>query len=361
MARPAQEIRFCTTQDGLRLAYASLGQGRPLVRTAHFLTHLEFDLDSPVWAPWIDDLRRDRRLLRYDARGCGLSDRTEAPLTLDAWVSDLEAVVSAAGLDRFALLGCSQGAAVSVAYAVRHPQRVTALVLLGGYARGAMRRNPTPEQRREAALLLEMVELGWGRDNPAFRQAFTSLYLPGGRPEQVAWFNELERLSASPAHAARTMAAFAQIDVCELATQVRCPTIVLHARGDARVPFDEGRHLAGLIPGARFVPLDSANHVLLGHEPAFGHCFGEIRDFLAVHDPNPAQDDARVFATLTPRERELLEWLARGLDNSQIAAHLALSEKTVRNKVSAVFDKLEVGTRAQAIVRAREAGFGRAA
>jgi len=358
MARRAQEIRFCSTHDGLRLAYASLGEGPPLVRAAHFLTHLEFDLDSPVWSPWLDELSRDRRLLRYDARGCGLSDRTDAPLSLDAWVSDLEAVIDAAGLERFALLGCSQGAAVSIAYAVRHPQRVSALVLLGGYARGALQRNPTPEQKREMALLLEMVELGWGRDNPAFRQAFTSLYLPGGRPDQIAWFNELERLSTSPAHAARTIAAFARIDVSEPASQVRCPTLALHARSDARVPFEEGRRLAGLIPGAQFIPLESANHVLLGHEPAFAHAFGEIRGFLARHAPCPAPD-VQGFETLTPRERALLELLARGLDNLQIAAHLSLSEKTVRNKVSAVFDKLDVGTRAKAIVRARDAGFGR--
>lgn len=353
-----QDIRFCSTHDGLRLAYATTGQGPALVRAAHFLTHLEFDPASPVWAPWLQTLSRDRQLLRYDGRGCGLSDRTETPLSLDSWVADLEAVIDAAGLERFALLGCSQGGAVSVAYAVRHPERVSALVLLGSYTRGLMRRDPTPEQQREAQLLLQMVEIGWGSDNPAFRQAFTSLYLPGGRPEQVQWFNELERLSTSPAHAARTLAAFGQIDVSDLAAQVRCPTLVLHARGDARVPFEEGRRMAGLIPGAHFVPLDSPNHVLLGHEPAFAHCFGEVRDFLAQHDPAPASRSAD-FGTLTARERELLELLARGLDNLQIAAHLAVSEKTVRNKVSAVFDKLGVATRAQAIVQAREAGFGR--
>ena len=358
MATIAQDIRFCTTHDGLRLAYASIGQGPALVRAAHFLTHLEVDPGSPVWAPWLQTLSRDRRLLRYDGRGCGLSDRTATPLSLDTWVADLEAVIDAAGVGRFALFGCSQGAAASVAYAVRHPERVIALVLLGGYARGIMRRAPTPGQVKEAQLLLQMVEVGWGSDNPAFRQAFTSLYLPGGLPEQVQWFNELERLSTSPEHAARTLAAFGQIDVSDMAEQVRCPTLVLHARRDARVPFDEGRRLAGLIPGARFVPLDSPNHVLLGHEPAFAHAFGEIRDFLARHDPAPAAAAAD-FGALTARERELLELLARGLDNLQIAAHLAVSEKTVRNKVSTVFDKLRVSTRAQAIVQAREAGFGR--
>ena len=369
MAPPlSQEIRFCGTRDGLRLAYAvtgraasgraAPGRGPVLVRAAHFLTHVEFDLQSPVWRPWLETLGRDRTLVRYDGRGCGLSDHPATPLCLDSWVADLEAVVDAAGLERFALLGCSQGGAVSVAYAARHPERVSALVLLGSYARGLMRRHPTPEQVREAQLLLEMIEIGWGRENPAFRQAFTSLYLPGGRPDEVQWFNEMERLSTTPAHAARTVAAFGQIDVSDEAARVRCPTLVLHARGDARVPFDEGRRMAGLIPGARFVPLDSANHMLLSHEAAFAHCFSEMHAFLSAHDPVPAGACA-AFQALTPRERELLELLARGLDNLQIAAHLAVSEKTVRNKVSAVFEKLGVGSRGRAIVLAREAGFGR--
>lgn len=357
MSGRAQTIRFCTTSDGLRLAYATLGKGPPLVRAAHFLSHLEFDLKSPVWRPWLDELGRDNLLVRYDGRGCGLSDVPTTPLALDAWVADLEAVVDAAQIDRFALLGCSQGCAVSIAYAVRHPERVASLVLYGGYSRGLMRRDPTPLQVKEAKLMLDLIELGWGRDNPAFRQVFTSLFIPDGTPEQTRWFNELERQSCSPEHAARTIAAFGQIDVSDLAGRVACPTLVLHARGDARVPFEEGRRVAGLIPGARFVPLESRNHVLLQSDPAFKLCFDEILAFVAQHSPTSAE--AR-FPQLTARERELVELLAHGLDNLQIAAHLGVAEKTVRNKVSAVFDKLEVGTRAQAIVIARKAGFGTA-
>ena len=355
MSGREQTIRFCTTSDGLRLAYATMGTGPALVRAAHFLTHLEFDLKSPVWRPWLAELSRDNRLVRYDGRGCGLSDVPSTPLALDAWVADLAAVVDAAGLDRFALLGCSQGCAVSIAYAVAHPERVACLVLYGGYARGLMRRDPTPLQVKEAKLMLELIEVGWGRDNPAFRQVFTSLFIPDGTPEQTRWFNELERQSCSPEHAARTVAAFGQIDVSDLAGRVTCPTLVLHARGDARAPFDEGRRVAGLIPGARFVPLESRNHVLLEGDPAFRQCFDEIRAFVAEH--SPASPEQR-FPQLTARERELVELLAHGLDNLQIAVHLGVSEKTVRNKVSAVFDKLEVGTRAQAIVLARKAGFG---
>jgi pimeloyl-ACP methyl ester carboxylesterase len=349
-----QAIRFCTSQDGLRLAYATMGQGPALVRAQHFLTHLEFDLESPVWRPWLAELSRDRRLVRYDGRGCGLSDRSSAPLSLDTWVADLEAVVDAAGLERFALFGCSQGCAVSLTYAVRHPDRVSRLVA----TRGPMKRDPTAAQIQEARLLLELIELGWGRDNPAFRQVFTSLFIPEGTPEQVRWFNELERLSTNPEQAARAVAAFGQIDVTELATQVSCPTLVLHARGDARVPFEEGRRVAGLVPGACFVPLESRNHVLLQHEPAFARCFDEIHAFLDAHHAPPRRELAS--PSLMRREREVLELLAHGLDNLQIAAHLGLTEKTVRNKVSAVFDKLEVATRAQAIVRSREAGYGSA-
>ncbi len=350
-------IRFCTAADQTRIAYASTGQGPAVVRAAHWLTHLDFDLNSPVWGPWIAGLSRAHTLLRYDGRGCGLSDAVNSPLTLEAWVSDLEAVVDAAGLQRFALLGCSQGAAISIAYAARHPERVSCLVLVGGYARGALQRKLPPELLRQAQLLPELIEVGWGQDNPAFRQVFTSLFIPGGSAGQVHWFNELERLSCTPAHAARTVAAFGQIDVTALAAGLACPTLVLHARGDARVPFEEGRYMAGVIPGARFVPLESRNHVLLKEEPAFATCLDEMHTFLRAHQAAGLPPDA--FPTLTPGERDLLELLAQGLDNLQISAHLGLSEKTVRNKVSAVFTKLEAGTRAQAIVRAREAGFGR--
>jgi pimeloyl-ACP methyl ester carboxylesterase/DNA-binding CsgD family transcriptional regulator len=356
MVRLTQSIRFCKAADSTRIAYATTGQGPAIVRTAHFLTHLDFDLNSPVWAPWIGELSRGNTLVRYDGRGCGLSDMTGQPLSLDAWVSDLEAVVDAAGVERFALLGCSQGAAISLAYAARHPERVSCLVLLGGYARGTLRRNATPEQLKQARLMLDLIELGWGQDNPAFRQVFTSLFIPGGSPEQVRWFNELERLSCTPAHALRTVSAFGQIDVCEIATQIHCPTLVMHAKDDARVPFEEGRHMASLIPGARFVSLDSQNHVLLQGEPAFDQCLAEIRGFLQAQQPQ--RGPQQVFPSLTTGERALLELLAHGLDNLQISAHLGLSEKTVRNKVSSVFSKLEAPTRAQAIVRARDAGFG---
>lgn len=355
MSELKQSIRFCTSRDGTRIAYATMGKGPPLVRAAHTMTHLELEPDSPVWQPWLRALSRTNTYVRYDQRGCGLSDREVRDFSLEAYVADLKAVVDATGFDRFALVGASQGSAISIAYATRHPERVTHMILYGGYARGFAKRNPTPEQLREARAMLELVELGWGRENPAYRQMFTSQYIPDSTREQAAWFNELERMSTTPECAARIFASWSEIDVTDLARQIRCPTLVLHARGDVRAPFEEGRLIAGLVPGARFVPLESRNHVLLEGEPALAQLFAEMHAFL--RDGGDAATGATAFPDLTPREREILDLLAHGLDNMQIAARLDISEKTVRNNITPILDKLEVESRSQAIVRAREAGF----
>jgi pimeloyl-ACP methyl ester carboxylesterase/DNA-binding CsgD family transcriptional regulator len=347
-----QRIRICTSADGVRIACGTVGKGPPLVKAANWLSHLEHDRESPVWRHWIAELSRDHTFLRYDARGCGLSDWDVPELSLEAWVRDLETVVDAAGLERFPLLGLSQGGAIAIAYAARHPQRVSHLVLHGAYARGVLRRDPSPEQRREAEMMVELAALGWGKENPAFRQFFTTLFIPDGTPEQHRWWNRLEQRTASPENAARFMSVLNEIDVTPLAQRVACPTLVLHAVRDARVPFDEGRRIASLIPGARFVPLESRNHVLLEHEPAWRQWLQEVRAFL------PQTPAAGAFARLTPREGDLVELIAQGLDNGQIAARLAVTEKTVRNHITNIFAKLEVESRARAIVLARDAGFG---
>ncbi|HEX6622614.1 MAG TPA: alpha/beta fold hydrolase, partial [Pyrinomonadaceae bacterium] len=282
MGHDEQEIRFCTSADGARIAYAVVGSGPPLVKAANWLSHLEFDWRSPVWRHWLRELSRGRTLIRYDERGCGLSDRDAEEFTVDAWVRDLEAVVEAAGLERFPMLGISQGASIAIAYAVRHPEKVSHLILYGGYARGRLRRNPSQRQIEEAEILLQLVKVGWGQENPAFRQVFTTLFIPEGTPEQLRWFNELQRVSSSPEGAARILNGFHVIDVCDLAIQVNVPTLVLHGRGDLCVPFDEGRLLASLVPGARFVPLESNNHVLLESEPAWRHFLTEVRDFIGA-------------------------------------------------------------------------------
>jgi pimeloyl-ACP methyl ester carboxylesterase len=276
-----QEIRFCTARDGVRIAYAVVGRGPPLVKAANWLSHVEFDWDSPMWRHWWAGLARHHRLIRYDERGCGLSDWDAQDMSLDAWVGDLEAVVDAAALDRFALLGVSQGGAIAIAYAVRHPEKVTHLVLHGAYSRGRKLRD-SREQVDMADLEVNMVRLGWGKENPAFRQVFSTMFFPEASPEQLRWFNELQRLSASPENAARIMEAFRTLDVRDLAPQVTCPTLVLHSRRDVRVPFEEGRLLASLIPGARFVPLDSKNHIPLEHEPAWQEFLRAVWGFLGA-------------------------------------------------------------------------------
>ena len=352
MSSLKQQLRFCTSHDGVRIAFAGSGDGPPLVKAANWLSHLEFDLVSPVWSHLFAELARHHTLLRYDERGCGMSDWNVADLSFDAWVSDLETVVEAARVQRFALLGISQGASIAVAYAVRHPDRVTHLILHGGYARGRLRRSADSNQVREAEAMIQLAELGWGRANPAFRQFFTTQFIPDGTPKQQHWFNELERISTSPTNAARFMRVFNDIDVVDLLPRVRCPTLVLHSTRDARVPFEEGRLIASLIPDARFVPLESNNHLLLESEPAWIRWRDEVRSFMPDAPPEE-------FAELTARERDLVELIAQGLDNAQIAARLGVSEKTVRNHITSIFSKLEVDNRAQAIVRARDAGFGR--
>jgi pimeloyl-ACP methyl ester carboxylesterase/DNA-binding winged helix-turn-helix (wHTH) protein len=271
------EIRICTTPDKVRIAYATIGKGPPLVKTANWLNHLEFDWHSPVWRHLVDAFARDHQFVRYDERGNGLSDWEVDDISFDAFVSDLEAVVDAAGLERFALLGISQGCAVSVAYATRHPERVTALVLHGGYLRG-WKNQPEAAVRGEA--LQTLIGLDWGRDNPAIRQMFTSSFVPDGTAEQIAWFNELQRVSTSPANAVRLRAAFGAINVAELASRVSVPTLVLHSTGDRVIQFSAGRELAAAIPGARFVPIESRNHLILEHEPIWPQYVETIRRFL---------------------------------------------------------------------------------
>lgn len=275
---PRQTIQFCTAPDGVRIAYAAVGDGPPLVKTGHWLTHLEHDWDSPIWRPHLRALA-SYRLIRYDARGNGLSDWEVPDFSFDARVRDLETVIDAAGLDRFPLLGVSQGCAISIAYAVRYPERVSHLVLYGGFARGRRRRGSEREVQTSDAVLTLMRQ-GWGQDNPAFRQMFTSLFIPGGTMEQMQWYNDLQRISTSPENAIRLRRASDDLDVTHLLPQVRTPTLVLHCRNDALQPFEEGRILAAGIPGARFVALEGRNHIILEGDPGWDRFLDEVRTFL---------------------------------------------------------------------------------
>lgn len=276
-----QKIHFTVAADGVRIAYAASGEGPPLVKAANWLNHLEFDWRSPVWHHFMRELSTVRTLVRYDERGNGLSDWDVEDISFEALVADLEAVVDAAGLERFPLLGISQGCAVSIAYAVRHPERVTRLILHGGYALGWRLRTGSDQFRwREG--LVQMIRSGWGKDVPAFRQIFASMYIPNSTPEQTRWWTDLQRVTASPENAARLLEALGTIDVVDRLPKVSVPTLVTHSRGDAVVPFSAGKALAERIPGARFLPLESDNHLILAHEPAWPIWRSAVRGFLAA-------------------------------------------------------------------------------
>jgi class 3 adenylate cyclase/pimeloyl-ACP methyl ester carboxylesterase len=279
-AVPEQQIRFCRSSDGVQIAYSCIGQGPPLVKTGNWMTHLEKDLESPIWRHLWRDLAVDHTLLRYDARGMGLSDWELEEISFDAFVRDLEAVVDAAGFERFDLLGISQGCPVSIAYAVRHPERVNRLVLYGGFALGGAKRARNAADKELDAAMLTLMRLGWGQQNPAFRQMFTSQFAPDATKEQADWFNDLQRASCSPENAVRYAQASGNIDVTELVAKVSVPTLVMHARDEVRVPFENGRRMAAAIPGARFVALQSRNHLIMEHEPAYPQFRDEIRAFL---------------------------------------------------------------------------------
>ncbi len=354
----APQIRLCTTSDGATIAWASSGTGAAVVKTPNWLNHVELDARSPVWRTWIERFGRDHRLVRYDARGCGLSSRGAAPLAFADNERDLLAVVDAAGLDRFVLYGASQGAAIAIDFAARHPERVSHLILCGAYLQGALRRDPSPPAVEEAQTMLKLIELGWGRANSAFRQVFVSQFIPDSTLEQQQGFDEIQRVTASPETAAQLLRLFYDIDVAEPAGRVRCPTLVLHSRDDARIPFAEGLRVAAAIPGAEFVPLDSRNHILLDHQAAWRRFFVEVASFLARH---PVQrDPASGLPELTPGELRVLDLIAAGLGNAEIAARLGLREKTVGNHINHIFSKLHVADRARAIVLGRDAGLGRA-
>src|SRR6185437_3853382 len=357
MQGAGEHIRFCKSRDGTGIAYAVSGAGPPLVWIQHWVHHLEHDGASPIWRPWLALLSRHRTLIRFDWRGCGLSDRDGIAITFEECLADLEAVVAAAGVERFALFGMAgAGAGIAMSFAVRHPDRVTRLVLQEAHTRGRLAGAPLPERVAEAHARLKVIELGWPNETPAYGQFFTALHVPDASAAHVQSYNDLLRQVTSPKNGVRLLKMFWEADVSEIVPQVRCPTLVLHSRYDSVIPFDEGRKVAALIPGARFVPLDSRNHLLLGTERAWAQFAAVLGDFLAGSAAMPA---TLMLEQLTPREREVLDVLAEGVDNSEIAAQLRITEKTARNHVSTIFSKIGVSSRAQAVALARDAGLGR--
>ena len=319
-----QQIQFCQTPDGVRIALAKAGEGPPLVRTANWFTHLELDWESAIWRHWFEALADGRTLFRYDPRGSGLSDRNVADFSLEAWVSDLEAVVDAAGLRRFPLIGLCQGGVVAVAFAARYPERVSRLILYDSYLSGAYTEGVDQGVQKQAQTLAEMIELGWGQEAGAFREVFANLLMPDATKEQLRWIGELQRRSASAANARKHWDAFNTFDIRAEASKLKVPTLVFHAAASLR-PASNGTIAS---------PLTCAD------------------------EPTEISSQGKLEA-LSPREKELLDYIARGLANAEIAEKTGIAEKTVRNHITTIFSKLAVEHRAQAIVVARKAGLGR--
>lgn len=338
-----QTIRFCTAPGDVRIAYATHGSGPPLVKVANWLTHLEYDWESPIWSHWLRELGSRFTVTRYDERCCGLSDPDPRELGLDAFVADLEAVVDAVGLGEFTLFAISQGGAVAVEYARRHPERVKQIVFCGAYVRGRLRR--TPPGREEHAARIALARLGWGQDNAAFRQVFANWMLPDATAAEIGAFDELQKRTSSADNAVRLMEAWARIDATQALGHVRAPALVCHARDDHAVSFDEGRLIATGLPDARFVALDGRNHLLLPREPAWTQFLHELDTFTGVRAD---QEE------LSAREREVMRLVAEGLGNDEIGARLVLSVRTVERHLSNVYVKWRLsgrGARAAAAAR----------
>jgi len=353
MPTPRQQIRFCRSADGTRIAYATFGAGPPLLWVGHFARHLEMDWRNPVWASWLNWLGRRHTVIRYDLRGCGLSDRDVGEISLGCMADDFNAVVGAVGLDTFAFFGTAGNVAPAVAFAGEHAGRIEHLVLYGCNTRGLFRRPRSAADDQEAETRLKALELGWESRNAAFGQFFAAMHAPDAT-EHYNSLSDLLRATTSAANAIRIIRAYWHLDLVESLQKVRCPTLILHSRDDPIVPFEEGRLAASLVPDARFVPIDSRNHILVESEAGWRQLTAAVDDFLPASLPVTSK-----LSALTLREREILEAVARGQGNQTIAKQLGIAEKTVRNHVSIIFDKLGAGNRSEAIVIAREGGFGR--
>lgn len=357
MPRSPQRIRFCQSRDGTRIAYAVCGDGPPLVWVQHWMHHLNHDWDHPVRQPWLDFLTRRHTVIRYDWRGCGLSDRDDVEFSPNRYTEDLVAVIEAAGIEQCVLFGMAgSGSAAVIDYGARYPEKIVRMIVSGANLKGRVAHEPTPKKIEESEARLRLFELGWFSNLPAYGQFFTALHIPDATTEQMRAYDDLLRQTTVLGNALALVRSFLHIDIEASAAKVGCPTLVMHARGDCIIQFERGREVAAMMHDAHFLPLDSRNHILLGTEAAWDQMTAAVDEFLSAGAPQPVRLS---LGHLTPREREILEAVAQGLDNENIAKGLNISEKTVRNHVSTVMSKLGVTSRSQAIVGARDAGFGR--
>jgi pimeloyl-ACP methyl ester carboxylesterase/DNA-binding CsgD family transcriptional regulator len=337
----AQVLRFCRSRDGVQIAYARHGTGPTLVIATCWLSHLQHDWESPVWRHFLADLGEFATVIRYDERGHGLSDWGVEDHSLEARVGDLEAVVEDAGVDRFALMAMSQGGPVVIDYAVRHPERVSRLLFYGSYATAFI--DPTPEQLEMAATLEAMIKVGWARPDSAFRRVFTSMMIPDASEEQMRWLDELQRVSVSAETAVIARQQRSQANVIDLLPSIQVPTLVLQSLRDQMNDFADSRLLATHIRGARLVALDSANHIVLEHEPAWRTFVTEVQAFIEPDRRSMSMPPAAsVTGLLSTREAEVLRLAATGLDNDGIAAELVLSVRTVERHLQNAYMKLGV-------------------
>lgn len=338
---PRQDVRFCRSADGVTIAYAVHGSGPPLVIDACWLSHLQYDWESPVWRHYLTELGRIATVYRFDERGHGLSDRDVTDHSLELRLADLAAVVDDAGLDRFALLAMSQGGPVAIEYAARHADRVGRLLFYGSYA-GADAVETSPQDRELDETFDQLIRVGWEKPTPEFRRVFTYLMIPGATEEQMGWLDELQRRAATAEVALVARQQRRRADATALLPGLDVPTLVLHSLRDRMNPFDYSRHLASQIPGARLVALDSQNHIVLENEAAWPVFVREVTDFLAEDDTAtplvPTGRDRR--EVLSDRELEVLTLAAHGHDNAAIAAELTLSVRTVERHLQNTYEKL---------------------
>jgi len=340
VSHAAQQIRFARTRDGVRIAHTRHGSGPPMVVVACWLSHLQHDWQSPVWRHFLADLGQFTTLVRYDIRGHGLSDWSVHDFSLDALLSDLDAVIEAEGLDRFALMGMSGYSPIAIAYALRHPERVTRLVLYGGWA--GWPTDESPEEIDEEAAWEAMLRAGWARKDPIFRRVFTQSFIPDANEEQMRWFDELQRMSTSAENILAGRAARRTINLTDQLGEMRVPTLVMHAVGDVMTEFELAHDVATRVPDARLVPLDSRNHILLADEPAWGLFVDELRRFIELDREGGTGGGATDLDVLSQREREVLRLAAKGMDNAAIARELVLSVRTVERHLSNTYLKLGV-------------------